>query len=104
MTWDGSAELCGQITIKKCTHIHKTHAQKTNIHNHKYYPTAQMNALLPRIFPSVDFSEERERVRARLEHVLLTHLPETMFPRGSALRIFGSSGNGFGNDGADLNM
>ncbi|CAN0346990.1 unnamed protein product [Ascophyllum nodosum] len=66
--------------------------------------TEQMNALLPRILPSVDFSEERERVRARLEHVLLTHLPETMFPRGSALRIFGSSGNGFGNDGADLNM
>ena len=95
MTWDGSAGLRGHVQFKKkytCTCTKHTPS------------TAQMNALLPRILPSVDFSEERERVRARLEHVLLMQLPETMFPRGSALRVFGSSSNGFGNDSSDLDM
>lgn len=63
----------------------------------------QMSALLPHLLPSADFGDKRERVRASLERGLMKQLPK-MIPKGSTLRVFGSSSNGFGNDGADLDM
>lgn len=63
----------------------------------------QMSALLPQLLPSADFEDKRERVRVSLERSLMKQLPE-MIPKGSTLRVFGSSINGFGNDGADLDM
>ncbi|CAN0356357.1 unnamed protein product, partial [Ectocarpus sp. 6 AP-2014] len=65
--------------------------------------TDQMSALLPTLLPSPDFGEKREKVRASLERTLMKQLPK-MIPKGSTLRVFGSSSNGFGNDGADLDM
>lgn len=67
------------------------------------HPRTQMGALLPSLLPSPEFGDKRERVRATLERNLMRQLPE-MIPRGSTLRVFGSSSNGFGNDGADLDM
>lgn len=69
---------------------------------HIVYPR-QMSALLPSLLPSPDFGEKREKVRASLERTLMKQLPK-MIPKGSTLRVFGSSSNGFGNDGADLDM
>ena len=68
-----------------------------------YHPTPQMSALLPTLLPSPDFGEKRERVRGSLERTLMKQLPQ-MIPAGSTLRVFGSSSNGFGHDGADLDM
>ncbi|CAN0462202.1 unnamed protein product, partial [Laminaria digitata] len=62
----------------------------------------QTRALLPRLLPSPDFVERRDRVRARLEKMLVKQLPQ--IPHGSKLRVFGSSDNGFGSDEADLDM
>lgn len=62
-----------------------------------------MAALLPSLLPSPEFGDKREHVRATLERNLMRQLPD-MIPRGSTLRVFGSSSNGFGNDGADLDM
>lgn len=62
-----------------------------------------MGALFPTLLPSADFADKRERVRASLERTLKKQLPQ-MIPEGTALRVFGSSSNGFGNDDADLDM
>lgn len=71
--------------------------------NHIFFSCGtQTRALLPRLLPSRDFIDKRDRVRARLEKMLIKQLPQ--IPHGSTLRVFGSSANGFGSDEADLDM
>lgn len=62
----------------------------------------QVESLAPRLQPSKGFFEKRDRVRSRLEQVLIQQVPQ--IPRGSTLRVFGSTSNGFGTDNADLDM
>ncbi|CAM9353204.1 unnamed protein product, partial [Sphacelaria rigidula] len=64
--------------------------------------SSQVERLTPKLLPKTSFGTQREAVRARLEKVLMRQVPR--IPRGSTLRVFGSTANGFGMDNADLDM
>lgn len=64
--------------------------------------SSKVERLTPKLLPKAAFATQRETVRGRLEKVLMRQVPQ--IPRGSTLRVFGSSANGFGMDNADLDM
>jgi len=77
-----------------------------------------MHSLLPKLLPTPDFDARREGVRYGLEKIILSSLQQTggffgdnksltplsVVPAGCSLHLFGSSRNGFGADGSDLDM
>lgn len=60
-----------------------------------------LRLLLPTIFPSYDFLAVRERAREQLQRNLVT---EGALPRDVGLVLYGSSCNGFGSAGSDMDM
>eukprot|EP01041_Mallomonas_annulata_P004985 gene4985-9961_t len=60
-----------------------------------------ISELLPKLWPSHDFSISRETTKLRIQAILQS---SGILPFGTELGIFGSSRNNFGSDGADLDM
>lgn len=80
---------------------YSTHLSPQSINAASHALMREMDAKLATLFPSNDFWTQRDEVRMRL----LSWLTRSGAISGSVtLEIFGSSKNGFGSNGADLDM